>query len=125
MKGVLGFDCDPKDAFTSAGGLYTKSLAELFLESDIVCVCVPLTDDTRGLVSNEMMSLLRPDSLLINVARGGVIDQRALTEHLKAGSFRAALDNFLSEDGWSELCKVPRENLLMTPHIGYRAEASL
>jgi D-3-phosphoglycerate dehydrogenase len=126
MKSIVGFDIEPKEAFALAGGVYTRSLASLFLESDIICICVPLNDKTRGLISKDLMSLLRRDSLLVNVARSGVVDQVALVAHLKAGKFRAALDNFDTRvAAFDELRSVPQENLLMTPHIGYQAQESL
>merc|ERR1719401_1941718 len=60
VKGLLGFSLTKEDEFLAAGGKYTDSLAALFLDSDIIVVCTPLTDETKGLVSSQLMELLRP-----------------------------------------------------------------
>lgn len=113
--------------FATLGGLYVQSLASLFLDSDIICVCLPLTDQTKGMVSERMMELLRPNCLLVNISRGAVVDENALARLLQEGQFRAALDVYstepLSLD--SPLRKVPPTSLLMTPHVGYQSVASV
>lgn len=117
----------PDTKFTKLGGLYVDSLASLFLHSDIVCICTPLTQTSRGLVSKKLMELLRPHCLLVNVSRGGVVDEDALARLLSQGRFRAALDVFGEEPlpQSSALNKLPTGSLLMTPHIGYQSPASL
>lgn len=74
------------------------SLDELLSESDVVSIHCPLNDQTRLLIGAEELSKMRPDAILINVARGGIVDELALAEALNAGVIRgAAFDVFTSE----------------------------
>merc|ERR1711862_1018568 len=76
---ILGYDQHQNSKFTSEfGGEYVSSLATLFLHADVVCVAVNLNAATKGLVSEKLLKLLRPDSILINCARGAIIDQEAM-----------------------------------------------
>jgi len=127
VKGLVGFTLKPDPDFVAVGGKYVGSLASLFLEADIVCVCVPLTAHTKGMISTTLMELLRPECLLVNVSRGDVIDEKALVKLLGQRRFSAALDVFSAEPLPRDdpLRSVPPEQLLMTPHVGYQTQASL
>jgi phosphoglycerate dehydrogenase-like enzyme len=85
---------DPFVAADEAAQLGARpvTLDELFAESDIVSVHTPLLDATRGLVSRELLAAMREDAVLINTARGAVVDQAALVDVLRAGRIRAVLD---------------------------------
>lgn len=125
---LLGYDQFKNPKFVSElGGHYESSLATLFLHADIVVVCVALTKQTRGLVSEKLLKLLRPDSLLINCARGAIIDQTALTKFLGEGRFRAGVDVYeiepLPED--DPIRKIPEQQLVTLPHLAYKCEESL
>jgi len=94
-----------------------NSLHKLMKESDYVLVSAPLTSETRGLVDAEALSYMGKNSVLINVGRGPIIDEVALTKSLQSGKIKgAALDVFeiepLSVD--SELWKL--DNVLISPH---------
>jgi len=95
------------------------SLTELLIDSDIICVCIPLTPRTQGLISEPLLGLLRPDSLLVSTSRG-VIDEAALSKMLAEERFRAALDftgtNPLEDR--SPLRSLPAEQLLLVPPVG-------
>jgi phosphoglycerate dehydrogenase-like enzyme len=62
-----------------------RPLAEVFKVSDIISIHVPLTDATEGLVGREELMAMKPSSFLINVARGGIVDEEALTEAVETG----------------------------------------
>jgi phosphoglycerate dehydrogenase-like enzyme len=100
---------------TEVDGAESVSLTELFGRSDVVSVHTPLLPQTRGLVSRELLGLLRDDAVLINTARGAVVDQDALAD--EAGRIRAVLDvtdpEVLPEDHplWRN------DNVLITPHL--------
>jgi glycerate dehydrogenase len=67
-------------------------------ESDVVSIHCPLNDRTRSLIGAEQLSLMKPSAILINVARGGIVDEGALAEALDCGKLRgAAFDVFTSE----------------------------
>jgi phosphoglycerate dehydrogenase-like enzyme len=88
-------------------------------ECDFVVVTVPLTPQTRNLVSTEELAAMKPGAYLIHAGRGGVIDQAALLEALQSRRIAgAALDVFSEEPlpASSPFWKLP--NVLITPHIG-------
>lgn len=95
----------------------TEKLDELLPHADIVICTLPLTPGTRGLMNAQRLSLLKENSLLINVGRGAVFDENALVNQLCEGRFSAVLDVFaaepLSEN--SPLWELP--NVTITPHI--------
>ncbi len=100
---------------TEVDGAESVGLAELFARSDVVSVHTPLLPETTGLVSRELLAALRDDAVLINTARGAVIDQEALVDEI--GRIRAVLDVTDPE-------VLPRshplwhsENVLITPHL--------
>lgn len=90
----------------------------LLAESDYLVVAAPETDETRGMVDAAALGRMRSEAVLINVARGGLVDQEALVEVLQEGRIRgAALDVFASEPlpHESPLWELP--NVLITPHV--------
>jgi len=110
---------------------YTKKveLLELIKTSDIVSLHIPLTEQTKNMLDSTTINHMRPDSVLINAARGGVLDEEAVVRALKSGQLRgAALDVFESEPLSSSRCQLFRNvpNLLLTPHIaGVTAESNV
>jgi len=127
VKSITGYDLVHSEQFLACGGTYLSSLAAVVLEADIVVICLPLTDKTRGLISARILQLLRPDSILVNVGRGEVADEPAMAALLKERRFRAALDVFAQEPLPSSdpFRSVPSDALLMTPHVGYQSSTSL
>ncbi len=103
-----------------------RTLAEVLAEADVVTLHVPLTPTTRNLIDATRLSTMKRDAILINTARGGVVDEAALAAALKAGALGgAALDVFDREPlpAGSPLAGCP--NLVMTPHIaGVSREAN-
>jgi len=94
-----------------------EGLETLLSESDYVILALPLTKDTHHLIDARKLALLKPTALLINVARGEIVDQEALIEVLKAGKIRGAgLDVTTPEPlpTSSELWNLP--NVYLTPH---------
>ena len=114
------------DAAWAESGARRRDLDELLRESDVVSLHVPLTAETRGLLSRERLALLKRDAVLINTARGGLVDEAVLASMLREGRLGgAALDVFDDEPlpAGSALVGAPR--LLLTPHIaGVTLEAN-
>lgn len=110
---------DPYVTDEDAAGLGARSvsLGELFTRSDVVSVHTPLLPATRGLVSRELIGAMRPDAVLVNTARGAVVDQEALTEAATQGRVRAVLDvtdpEVLPPDHPLWTC----DNVTITPHL--------
>ena len=97
---------------------YVASLDELLARADVVSLHVPLTDDTRHLIGPRQLALMRPTSVLVNTARGPVVDEEALADALHEGRiFAAGIDVYEREPAvHPRLLTAPRAVLL--PHIG-------
>jgi phosphoglycerate dehydrogenase-like enzyme len=96
-----------------------SALVEVAGRVDILLLLIPLKDDTRHLVNAQVLSALRPEAFLVNLARGPVVDEIALIEALRARRFAgAALDVFETEPlpADNPLWSLP--NVIVTPHIG-------
>ena len=92
----------------------------LIADADILSLHVPLTNDTHHMINAEVLGRMKPGALLINAARGGVVDERALVAALKSSQLGgAALDVFESEPLTAQAGAAFKglENLLLTPHI--------
>lgn len=99
------------------------SKVQLFKESDYLTVHCPLNDDTAKIVNYEMLSLMKMDAVLINTARGGVVDENALRKILLDGKLRAACVDTIDGEPMSENCPLfGIENCFITPHIAWAAK---
>ncbi len=108
---------DPNlDRFVTLDGL-----PELLAESDYVVLCMPYSDETRGMIGRSELAAMRDDAVLINVARGGVVDEPALIEVLRSGEIRGATLDVVSEEPLPESSPLwGLDNCVLTPHdAGY------
>jgi D-3-phosphoglycerate dehydrogenase len=109
-----------------ADGVEGVTLADLARRSDIVTLHVPLNHATRHLVDESFLALMKPDAVLINAARGGLIDSRALAVALGAGRLGGAgLDVFEQEPLPADDPLRTAPNTIFTPHVAYYSEDSL
>ncbi|MDO8734191.1 MAG: phosphoglycerate dehydrogenase, partial [Elusimicrobiota bacterium] len=103
-------------------GVESVSLDELFANSDYITVHTPKTEQTKHLINAETIKKMKDGVRIINCARGGLIDEKALADALKSGKVKgAALDVFEKEP----LCDSPffeMDNVIMTPHLGASTE---
>lgn len=109
------------------GDVTNLAFEEVLRTSDVVSLHVPLNSTTRHLIGADALSLLKPEAILINTARGGVLDERALTAALRQGTLGgAALDVFETEPLTQEAANIFQaiENLILTPHIAGVTEES-
>lgn len=98
-------------------GVTLAPLGQLLAQADVVCVAVPLTAPTRGLIGVAELAAMKPSAYLVNVSRGGVVDEDALVAALRAGTVAgAALDVHLREGEPSPFAGF--DNVVLTPHIG-------
>ena len=94
-----------------------SGLDELLKEADLVTLHVPLTEETRHLISKRELALMKKDAILVNTSRGGVVDEAALYEALKAGRlFGAGLDVWETEPPPKEHPLLELPNVVATPH---------
>lgn len=117
---VVAWSRTPKKALMDQGIAYI-SLDELMSTCDIISLHVPLTADTHHLISRELLSLCKPTAILINTARGNVVDIDALADLLKEGKIAGAgIDVFEKEPPLATdhpLFDAP--NCIVVPHVGY------
>ena len=93
-------------------------LSYILAESDYLVIAVPLTDETRGMIGEPHLRAMKPNAVIINIARGAVIDEPALVRALKEGWIKgAALDVFQQEPLSPESELWGLENVILTPHI--------
>lgn len=102
---------------TEAEGVRMVSLEELFSESDYVLINCPLTPQTRGLISESLLRRMKKGAVLVNTARGPIVDEAALTQILQEGAIKcAALDVFEKEPLQSDSPLTGLDNTILTSH---------
>ncbi|MCP4287357.1 MAG: 2-hydroxyacid dehydrogenase [Gammaproteobacteria bacterium] len=102
-------------------------LCELLPRADIVTLHCPLTETTRNLICYDELTLMKPDALLINTARGGIVDEQALADTLRQGGIGGAGLDVLGVEPPSEgnpLLQPGIPNLIVTPHIAWASRES-
>ena len=120
---ILGFD--PYASETVPGVETVGTLDELLSRCDVLTLHVPLTDDTRGLIGARELALLRPGAVVVNVARGALIDQKAVVSALGTGQLGGAgLDVLVVEppDPGDPILTAP--GVILSPHFAWYSEAS-
>jgi (S)-sulfolactate dehydrogenase len=111
------------DAVWQESGVAPADLASLLAQSDAVSLHIPLTDDTRNLFDATRIDAMKEGAVLVNTARGGIVDEAAVAHALRAGKLGgAALDVFGNEPlpAGSPLADAP--NLILTPHVAGLSE---
>ncbi len=123
---VLAFDPYLDDDRFPEGVERVETVSNLFDRSDAVSVHVPLTDGTRGSVSTDELAALGENGVLINTARGAIVEETALVEAIEDGTLAGAgLDTFASEPPGEDHPLYDRDEVLLTPHVGGVTEQAL
>ena len=120
--GCAGIYVDPvvclSKAAESSLGLRAGTFDEVLAAADVLTLHVPLTDETRGIVGHAALSRLKPGAIVVNTARGGLIDEAALADALKSGHVLAAgLDVFEREPPALSSPLLALPNVVISPHI--------
>lgn len=116
---VIYHSHSPKPAVEQRFNAQYRSLTELLQQADFICLTLPLTAETKGLIGAEEFALMRPESIFINISRGKVVDETALIEALRTGQIRAAgLDVFEREPLQTDSPLLTLNNVVATPHMG-------
>jgi phosphoglycerate dehydrogenase-like enzyme len=122
---VLAHDILEFPDFYTLHGVESVGLDALLRRSDIVTLHVPLNDSTRGLLNAERLALLKPDAVLINAARGGLVDEQELKRMLLDKRLAAAAFDVFHEEPPQDQELLGLPNFLATPHIGGSAEEAM
>ena len=117
---IIGYDpYVADDRFLRLRATRTETLGELLEEADVVTIHTPLTDETRNMFGAEELALLRDGAVLVNMARGGIINEDALAAELKQERLRGAvLDVYAGEPLVGEHAFRDRRDVVLTPHLG-------
>jgi len=116
---ILVHDILDFPAFYRELGIEKIGLDTLLARAEVVSLHVPLDDATRGMIDAQRLALMRQDAILINAARGGLVDEVALATALREGRIAgAAIDVFAREPPQPDNPLLSAPNVILTPHIG-------
>ena len=108
------------------GSRYAATVEEVLECADVVCLCLPLTEKSRGMISAERLAMMKEGAILVNTSRGPLVDEAALYEALKSGKLGGAASDVFCE-GFPQvgnpLLELP--NFVATPHIGANTDDAL
>lgn len=123
---VIAYNRSEKEELKNIGVEYL-GLDELLSKSDVVSIHLPQTTDTKALINKEKIALMKKNAVLINVARGPIVDNNALAEALKRGEIAGAgIDVFDVEPPLNkEYALLKENNAVLTPHIGFATKEAM
>jgi phosphoglycerate dehydrogenase-like enzyme len=108
----------PEEQEREAGVEFVPSLGALLGRADVVSLHAPLTQETRGIINEETLALMKPNAVLVNTARGPLVDEAALAAALRNGVIRAAaIDVFDPEPPPKDLPLYELDNVVLSPHM--------
>lgn len=123
---VVAYDAYPSYETASRTGFRYVSLDELYRQSDFISIHMPLTWETEGFIGMDAFGKMKPSALIINTARGKIIDEYALVRALKDNRIAGAcLDVFADEPPSPDNPLLKLNNVLLTPHIAYNTEEAI
>jgi D-3-phosphoglycerate dehydrogenase len=114
---ILVNDIHPDDTLNADLKLEWVSKEEIYREADVICLHLPLTKSTSNLVKKDELLSMKKDAIIINVSRGGIINEKDLYDVMQSGHLSgAAIDVFDEEPYYGELAKI--ERCILTAHMG-------
>lgn len=122
---VLAHDLCDFPEFYAAHGVTPVGLDELLAQADVVSVHVPFDRSTEHLLSRERLRAMRPGALLVNTARGGIVDEAALVELLDAGHLAGAALDVLAVEPPRDRTMLDHPRVFCTPHLGGSTEEAI
>ena len=114
---LIGYGRTWDEGFANKFGVIRKTMQEIFEESDVITIHLPLTPETKGIISSEIIGLIKPGAIILNTSRAGIIDNIALVDSINKNIvYGAAMDVFDEERDpypYGDL-----DEVILTPHIG-------
>jgi len=121
---VIAFDVFRNEEWAQAASVDYLMLEELLRTADYVTLHVPLVKGTRGLIGREHLALMKPSAYLINTARGGIVDEKALYDVICEGGIAGAALDVLEQEPPTDSPLLGLPNVLVTPHLGSATKES-
>ena len=115
---IISHDKKPLTEFYTTFGVKSVSLDQLLVTADIVTIHLPLTDETQNLIGYRELSSMKPHAILLNAARGGIVDEQALKTILADGAIRGAAMDVFAKEPPDDHGLLSLDNFICTPHIG-------
>jgi len=115
---LIGNDPYVSAEIAAAHGVQLVDMESLLRQSDVITVHVPLNEATRGLINGPAIELMKPTTYLVNVARGGVVDETALAQALSDGRLAGAAIDVYEHEPPRESPLIGAPNALLMPHLG-------
>jgi D-3-phosphoglycerate dehydrogenase len=122
---VLAHDILDFPEFYAEHNVQPTGLDELLQQADIVTLHVPLNKTTRSILSAEKLNLMRSDAILINTARGGLVDEVEVRNMLTSGRLAGAAFDVFHDEPADDLALLQLPNFIATPHVGGSSEESI
>ena len=122
---ILAHDILDFSDFYQRHGVISSGLDDLLGKSDVVTLHLPLDNSTKNIISKERLELMKQDAVLINLARGGLIDETALLDVLNHGRLAGAALDVFEQEPPVDNALTGLENVLVTPHIGGSTEEAI
>lgn len=117
---VIAYDVFPQDGLVDFETILTQS--------DVITLHVPLTPDTKGMIGAAELKKMKKSAILINTARGGLVDEAALLEALKDGTIAGAGFDVVAQEPPKDgniLCEADLPNLIVTPHVAWASKEAM
>ena len=115
----------PAEVFEELGA-HKAELAEVLSEADFLSLHMPVTDETRGMINDETLALMKPEAIIVNTGRGPLINDEALIRALRAGKIGfAALDTHNREPLGADSPYMALDNVVLTDHTAYNTEEAV
>lgn len=119
---VIAYDPFVAAARAAQMGVRLVSLEELLAESDVITVHLPKTPETVGLIGADALAAMKPTAILVNAARGGIVDEQALYQALTSQQIAAAGLDVFSTEPCTDSPLFGLDNVVVTPHLGASTE---
>lgn len=121
---VIGVDLFPRVDKHYEKMYALSDLEKALIASDVVVLILPLTEETRYMMNSERFALMKKNSVLVNIARGAVVDERALLKALDENLYGAVLDVFEEEPLAADSPLWDRQNVILTPHNSFAGDGN-